>query len=188
MDIHNVAGLLASHFSTNEPPIAAGYHHSHSYPHSDYHYSPYEEPSPPQVYDHERRYPSRSSRGGYGTMRPPSPMSYFSGGASAMSTTRSLEAPRPLSIPSLLPTNPHSTEVPARSTSEKGPITQSTRLESTLQVDETSPISPTEGSSDARPMSGGSGSQAGSNLTAQQLSKREPSLVVIACRQWYASS
>lgn len=184
LDIHNVAGLLASHFSTTDPPSAASYHHSQAYPHSGFHYSSYGEPSPPQVYDHERRYPSRASRGGYGSMRPPSPLSYFSGGAIGMSNARPLETPRPLSIPSLLPTSPHRAEASARSTTEKGLIPHSTRLDSSAQDEKASPISPTE-SLEVRPMSGGSGSQAGS---ASNSAKREPSLVVIACRQWCVSN
>lgn len=172
LDIRNVAGLLASHFASPNPPAYSSTPFGQSSADSSLSYSPYL----PREYDDESRgfASSRAGRGHYGShhaVRPPSP-SFLVGGVPSNSI---VATPRPLSIPSLLPNNGSPSER-VYLASEADPMRHSNVPPNIQPGPSTSPQESASSSAlPPRPSSQASGSNA---------ARREPSMVVIACRQW----
>ncbi|KAI5123891.1 hypothetical protein M0805_005707 [Coniferiporia weirii] len=186
LDIRSVEGLLASHFPPVEHSASAAIHGyaPHTYSHSGnhaVHYSPYPPPNTSRVFEDDRRFLSREVRGGYGgngiMMQSTAPATFLSG---RMSNSKSAEMPRPVTLPSLLPTNNppvSNNRLLARINTERG-RTQDVRPG--LQHEVTSPLSPSDEPVKS-PLSAKSAQTESSG--GGQSARREPSLVVIACRQ-----
>lgn len=173
LDVHNVADLLASHFSTVEPPTAIVSPYQAHYNHmsgGEFQYPPsYMNHTSSLEYEHDRRYSPRTTRGMYGTteIRTASPPPYFSGG---FQSGKISEAPRPLTIPSLLPSNPSPQVEDRVYISNESEVTQQQY---------TKTMTPSDGAASPIDTRSIQAEPSGSSHP-----RREPSLVVIACRQW----
>lgn len=175
LDIRNVAGLLASHFASPNPPAYSSTPFGQSSADSSLSYSPYL-PAHAREYDDESRgyASSRAGRGHYGShhgVRPPSP-SFAVGG---IPSNQIVATPRPLAIPSLLPGSGSPSER-VYLASEADSMRHSNIPPNIQSGPPTSP--PENASSSVAPPS--PTSQASGSNSA----RREPSMVVIACRQW----
>lgn len=150
------------------------------------HYATYGAPAPTsRAYEDNRRFLPRDARANYGGGEPMEshPETYLPG---RVSNSKALEMPRPLALPSLLPTNPSptSSRMPPRIDTARGRLSD---IRSPPQGEVLSPLSPPAEPVKSPSTAGRSPtikSEPGSATSPQAASRREPSLVVIACRQW----
>lgn len=185
MNIHNVEGLLAAHLSPVEQHQVAvgGYpYQPYSPPDHAMNYASYSAPAPAsRAYEDNRRFLPRDARANYGGGERMEHHSetYLPG---RIPNSR-LEMPGPPTLPSLLPTSPTSSRMPLRLDTARE---RTSNVRSPTQGDVLSPLSPAESmrSPSTATKSPTIKSEPGSATTPQGLSRREPSLVVIACRQW----
>ncbi|KAH8119434.1 hypothetical protein DFH11DRAFT_1501181 [Phellopilus nigrolimitatus] len=179
LDIRSVEGLLASHFSNVDHHSAGALpaYVTHPYSHPSMQYPSYTHPGPSRAYEDERRFITRETLARYdgsGAIAP-APTTYLSG---RIASSKAIEMPRPLTLPSLLPANPpvSSSRLSPRIGLERE---RPANLHIEMQYERTSPLSPEEPvNSPSSAMS--AHTESDSNA---QASRREPSLVVIACRQ-----
>ena len=160
------------HNSSSGLPAYAQLPYSHTQ--GDLQYSNYSYTSHSHAFENERRYMMRESD----SMMQPSPV-YSSPSGRHPSSKAGVEMPRPLAIPSLLPSNapPTSNRVLGRIGTDS---IHGAEFHTGMQQQEiTSPLSAVDPQTSAR---SSADEPTGSTITHPP--RREPSLVVIACRQW----